>query len=384
MQILGSNYDFAANVAPIVTPTTVLTHNDLETFIELDTIATDPEGDPIYFRLADSSNGNVSFTPDGKFVRFTPEDGYFGDASFNLIADDGYSTAAPVEIKVDVSNAPLINLDIVNRSPRLDAGESTELVVVGDFSDQEDVILPASYVRFGSESGLVADVNEYGVLSGLSDRVEIVTVRKNGISAVTAVRMGDIPAPSNDSEFYVALAEQDGLQLYPEAVTLTTNMTRQLLVGLDESFSPELSTAEATDTFTYTVKDNDNNTSNTATVNITIKNSAPSIDKIDIEPNLAEGIAATFSADATDEGEIIYTWNFGDNTPELNGQSVTHTFADNGTYTATLTVTDSQGASTVETITLNVNNIAPTVTAGENQTTIENQGVQFNGNYSDP
>ncbi|MGB7380658.1 MAG: PKD domain-containing protein [Rivularia sp. (in: cyanobacteria)] len=138
------------------------------------------------------------------------------------------------------------------------------------------------------------------------------------------------------------------------------------------------------DTFTYTVKDNDNNTSNTATVNITINNSAPSIREIIVEPNLAEGIAATFSANAIDEGEITYTWNFGDDTPTLNGQSVTHTFLDNGTYTATLTVTDSLGASTVETLTLNVNNIAPTVTAGEDQTTIENQAISFNGNYTDP
>ncbi|MGB6300739.1 MAG: putative Ig domain-containing protein, partial [Rivularia sp. (in: cyanobacteria)] len=247
MQILGSNYGFAANIAPIVTPTTVLTHTGLEAFIDLDKLATDPEGDPIYFRLADSSNGIVSFTPDGKSVIFTPGDGYSGDeASFDLIADDGFSTAATVTIRVNVSDAPLINLDIVNRSPRLDAGESTELVVIGDFADQEDVILPASYLQFGSESGLVADINQYGVLSGISDGVEIVSVRKNGISAVTAVRVGDIPAPSNDSEFYVALAEQDGLQLYPEAVTLTTGMTRQLLVGLDESFSPLLTTADAT------------------------------------------------------------------------------------------------------------------------------------------
>ncbi|WP_416350892.1 PKD domain-containing protein [Rivularia sp. UHCC 0363] len=138
------------------------------------------------------------------------------------------------------------------------------------------------------------------------------------------------------------------------------------------------------DTFTYTVKDNDNNTSNTATVNITINNSAPSIREIIVEPNLSEGIAATFSANAIDEEEITYSWNFGDNTPTLNGQSVTHTFLDNGTYTATLTVTDSNGASTVETLTLNVNNIAPTVTAGEDQTTIDFQAITFNGNYTDP
>ena len=240
MQILGSNYGFAANIAPIVTPTTVLTHTGLQAFIELDKIATDPDGDPIYFRLADSSNGSVSFTPDGKSVIFTPEEGYFGDASFKLIADDGFSAAAPVTIRVNVSDAPLINLDIVNRSPRLDKGESTQLVAIGDFSDQEDVILPASYVNFGSGNGLVADINEYGVLSGVSDGVEIVSVRKNGIEAVTAVRIGDLQ-PTNQEELYLSIAENYGLNIYPGAVTLTQGVDRQIFVALNEvEQSPDL------------------------------------------------------------------------------------------------------------------------------------------------
>ncbi len=243
MQILGSNYGFAANRAPIVTASEVLTHTDLETFIELDTLATDPEGDRIYFRLANPEQGSISFTPDGKFARFTPNAGYSGDASFELIADDGYSTATPVTVDINVSDAPLVNLDIVNRSPRLDAGESTQLVAIGDFTDQEDVILPASYLQFANDNELVARVTDTGVLVGEGDGVSIVSVQKNGIEAVTAVRVGDL-LPTNSSENNILLAENNGLNVYPGAVILTEDATRQMLVGIKAIYeSPDLKDA---------------------------------------------------------------------------------------------------------------------------------------------
>ncbi|MGF1676258.1 MAG: putative Ig domain-containing protein, partial [Rivularia sp. (in: cyanobacteria)] len=240
MQILGSNYGFTANRAPVITASEILTHTDLQTFIELDKLATDAEGDAIYFRLANPEQGSISFTPDGKSAVFTPNAGYYGDASFELIADDGYSTATPVTIDINVSDAPLVNLDIVNRSPRLDVGESTQLVVIGDFADQDDVILPASYLQFGSENELVGRITDTGVLVGEGDGVSIVSVGRGGISAVTALRVGDF-LPTNQEELYVSIAENYGLNLYPEAVTLTQNVTRQILVGLNEvQQSPDL------------------------------------------------------------------------------------------------------------------------------------------------
>ncbi|MBF2017367.1 MAG: putative Ig domain-containing protein [Rivularia sp. T60_A2020_040] len=242
MQILGSNYGFTANRAPIVTASEVLTHTDLETFIQLDKLATDAEGDAIYFRLANPEQGSISFTPDGKSAVFTPNTGYFSAASFELIADDGYSTASST-IDINVSDAPLVNLDIVNRSPRLDVGESTQLVVIGDFSDQDDVILPASYLQFGSENELVGRITDTGVLVGEGDGVSIVSVGRGGISAVTALRVGDL-LPTNEAENNILLAESNGLNVYPGAVILTEDATRQMLVGIKAIYeSPELNDA---------------------------------------------------------------------------------------------------------------------------------------------
>jgi PKD domain len=49
---------------------------------------------------------------------------------------------------------------------------------------------------------------------------------------------------------------------------------------------------------------------------------------------------------ATDNNEnLIYSWHLGDSDP-INGQQITHTFTDNGTYNAILTVTDKDGGAT--------------------------------------
>jgi hypothetical protein len=83
-----------------------------------------------------------------------------------------------------------------------------------------------------------------GVVMGLSDGISVLSASRNGISAVTAIRVGDLQ-PTNQTELNVAIAEQYGLNLYPQAVTLTSGVTRQLLVGLNGvTKSPDLKTVE--------------------------------------------------------------------------------------------------------------------------------------------
>ena len=81
---------------------------------------------------------------------------------------------------------------------------------------------------------------------------------------------------------------------------------------------------------------------------------------------------------------MTYTWDFGDATDPQVGKTVNHKFIDNGTYQVTLTVQDTNGGTTQETITVNVNNVAPIVTAGQNQITSEGTAITFNGGFTDP
>jgi hypothetical protein len=92
------------------------------------------------------------------------------------------------------------------------------------------------------------------------------------------------------------------------------------------------------------------------------------------------------SAIATDSGNdaLTYQWNFGDNTSPISGQTVSHTYLDNGNYIVTLTVTDSHNSSVTQTIPLSVANLPPIAIAGTDQTRYPNKPLTFNGSYSDP
>jgi YD repeat-containing protein len=240
VQILGSNYGFIANRPPVITPSAILTHKDLETRISLADKVKDPEGDAIFYRLLNPVNGTVQVGADGKGVIFIPAPGFSGTAAFDLIADDGFSSSAKATFTLTVSNASLTNLEFVTGALRLETGESQVLQVEGDFADQENVLLPWSYLNLSSENSTVASVG-LGQVTGLNNGLSILKADRNGLQAVTVVRVGQIPTPKNQQELYITIAEEQGLKLYPQAVTLIEGGKRQLLVSINDlPTSPDL------------------------------------------------------------------------------------------------------------------------------------------------
>src|SRR5438132_319809 len=85
----------------------------------------------------------------------------------------------------------------------------------------------------------------------------------------------------------------------------------------------------------------------------------------------SEGAAASVDASGSSEpdgGALSYAWDFGDGSTGT-GVKPSHSYADNGTYTVALTVTDARGATSAPTTTTaTIANVPPAVNAGANQT----------------
>ena len=233
IQILGSNYGFRYNQAPVVNDSEALTHEDLSVEIPLADLAKDLEGDRVYFKTRNVEHGRVTFTNDGQ------------TAIFKLFADDGYAESDASIVEINVSDAPLTSLDFVERNPKLEVGEQVELQVIADFADQKDVVLPGDYVHWSSESEAVATVSDRGVVTGVSNGTTIFSVERNGLSGVTASRVGQAGFPNTEAELNTAIAEYYGLDVYPDASTLTIGTERQILVGIEgQADSADLSDDE--------------------------------------------------------------------------------------------------------------------------------------------
>jgi PKD repeat protein len=118
---------------------------------------------------------------------------------------------------------------------------------------------------------------------------------------------------------------------------------------------------------------------------VTVLNVAPSVDA-GPDQTADEGDTVSFAGSFTDPGADTHTiaWDFGDVSPVVSGDlSPTHVYVDDGVYTVTLTVTDDDGGEGVDTLTVTVNNVAPSVDAGPDQTADEGDTVSFTGDFTD-
>jgi len=98
-------------------------------------------------------------------------------------------------------------------------------------------------------------------------------------------------------------------------------------------------------------------------------------------------VALDGSDSADPDGEIVsYSWDLGDGSEPVTSASptVAHTFADDGTYTVKLTVTDDDDLAASTSRKVTVANAAPTVEAGPDATVKVRRSVTLQASASDP
>ena len=101
---------------------------------------------------------------------------------------------------------------------------------------------------------------------------------------------------------------------------------------------------------------------------------------------VAEGDTVSFSGSFTAPCADVDTieWDFGDGNAATGTLTSTHAYGDNGVYMVTLTVTDDDGRIGSDTLTVTVNNVAPTEEPLNTYTTDENSPVTLTGTATDP
>ena len=136
-------------------------------------------------------------------------------------------------------------------------------------------------------------------------------------------------------------------------------------------------------TVRLTVRDTDNNVASD-TVTITV-HSAPVADAgsdQDVSVNKTVSFDGSGSSDP-DGGNLIYSWNFGTDATPSTGSGVmpSCTYSTTGAKTVTLTVTDDEGVSRSDTVTITVHSL-PVANAGDDQGAVVGGTVSFDGSGS--
>ena len=111
-------------------------------------------------------------------------------------------------------------------------------------------------------------------------------------------------------------------------------------------------------TYTVVLKVTDNRGGvDTIAHDVTVANVKPTARFTSSSDRLVASMDGTTSTDS--DGTVAsYSWNWGDNTPDGSGSTPDHTYATDGTYTVTLTVTDNDGGT--DTVAHDVTVAAPT------------------------
>ena len=209
-----------------------------------------------------------------------------------------------------------------------------------------------------------------------------ITVTNANRAPTVANFTGDLAGDEGDILGYVSLgADEDG-----DPLTYTYDFGD----GTDPETGTELTEVAHSfpddGTFTVTLTVTDGADSASATLEIAVANVLPVILDVGIDRTIDEGGEVTLVATYFDPGVndvLTYGWDYGDGGRADGRSEATHAYVDNGSYTATFTISDEVGSNR-DSVVITVDNVAPVASAGDDVTVEEGTRVDFEGTYVDP
>ena len=328
------------------------------------------------------------------------QDGTY-DATVTVTDDDGASTTETLNVTVN-NVAPSIETD---DSRTGDEGSAVEfnatisdpgtdaLTITWDFGDGSDPVTtdynesPTPYEATTSHTYTQNGVYTATVTATDSDgatTVREVEVTVSNVVPVIESLTGDTEINEGDTATFNAIATDAG----DDELTYIWDFgegTEQLAVGNEQLPVEHTYTDDGEYTVTLTVRDEDG-VEAVQTHEIAVNNTVPVITSLTGDPRVDEGDPANFAVSASDAGDdtLTYAWDFGDGTDTVMDDSAEHIFADNGLYKTTVTVSDDDGASVTQSLTITVDNVAPIADPWIDEQSTEGDTVEFNISFSDP
>jgi len=342
-------------------------------------------------------NASESYDPDGYIVSYAWDFGdgtnSTGEIATHAYADDGtYTVLLNVTDNDDLSNITSAGVTVLNRPPVAIFTESAEIVYTNEvitFNATDSYDPDGSIVSYFWDFGDGTDATGAMVTHSYADdgeyMVTLTVTDDDGATDAATSTKTVLNRPPNASFTESSETAHAGVLIYFNASD--SSDPDGSIVSYFWDFGDGANStgiivehaygANGTYTVTLTITDDDGASNSASATKTILTNAIPVALFSESAETVYTGEVISFNASASydPDGAIVsYLWDFGDG-PGATGVLVEHGYAEDGTYTVILAVTDNNGATAFASAIKTVLNSPPVATFTESTTIVATGGV---------